>query len=133
MKKDKLNVNKLFTSEKSSKKTTDETINYHKGSNKKSLESLRQDLSLIDTKLLPIEDEFKYNRLCKQVKTVFESKSFSVKIMNLILFGLILIFLYLNIIKFLDKNDYLFSSTYYKSPIESILPEENIKERVFYN
>ncbi|MFM7859604.1 MAG: hypothetical protein ACKO96_48675, partial [Flammeovirgaceae bacterium] len=81
-----MNMNKLFTSEKSSKRSNDEIIYNLKGNKKKSSESLREDLSSIDAKLLPIEDEFKYNKFCRQLKTAFDSKSFTVKISNLILF-----------------------------------------------
>lgn len=131
-----MNVSKLFTSDKSRKKNhNNDIINSFKEIKIKSIQSLKEDLFSIDTKLLPIEEEFKLNRFTKHIKSNFDTKCFYVKLLNAILLALLLILLFLNIKKFLDMNDFSLSfiSDNFSSPIESILPEEHERERIIFN
>jgi hypothetical protein len=104
-----------------------------KGNNKKSLEHLKENLSSMDDKLLPLEEEFRHKSFTKKIISTFNSKAFNVNLTNGIILVLILIFMFLNIKSLVEKRVVSFRSNNYDSPIESILPEENYKERIYFN
>jgi hypothetical protein len=120
----------LFSTDAQSKKKNENYIKSMKGVKIKSIEALKEDLISVETKLKPIEEEFRDYRFAKNLKTVFESKYYLVNLINVLVFALILIFISLNLYKFIQMNDISFTSNVYISPIESILPEGHEKERI---
>jgi hypothetical protein len=101
-----------------------------KGVKIKSIQALKEDLFSVDNKLQPIEEEFREYKFAKNLKTVCESKSYYVNFINVLVFAFIIIFVSLNLYKFFQRNDFSFTTHEYISPIESILPEGQEKERI---
>ena len=108
-------------------------LNSAKCMNMKSLDYLKENLSSMDNKLQPLEEEFRYKNFTKKITSAFDSKALHANIRNGIIFVLILIFLFLNINMLIEKKVFTFMTNNNDSPIESILPEENYKERIYFN
>jgi hypothetical protein len=120
-----LNVENLFSStQASSKKKNDTMTNITRATNVKPIETLKENIYSIDIKLIPIEEEFRHKTIPKKIVSTFEFNAFGVNLLNGLMFGLILIFLFLNVYKLTQKDFFSFRWNNYNSPIESILPDE---------
>ena len=133
---DKFTISKLFfDSESKKRKKNRDFLNGIELNKLRSIESIREEINITETKLKPIEEEYRFKAFAKSLKIIFDSKMLCRNLTNIFITTLIVMILCLNLKIFYQKyNSFTENISYdFESPIISILPEEYEKGRIEFD
>ena len=128
--KENLKISKILYDTDNKKKKNKDFIKDIKDTKLRSIEIFTDEINNIETKLKPIEDEYKLNTFQNYLKISFDSKYLCFNVTN-VFFSFLIIFVFsLNVYVFYQKYKGSIIPRDFESPIISILPEDLSKGKL---